>query len=1118
MVLRLAIASLTLVATVANAQPGLLVAPPSLAVLEGSTATYTVRLNTQPSGAVTVTVGGATAGVAVDTDTMASGNQTTLSFTTTNWQTPQPVSVTATEDSESLTDSSATLTHGVTGYGGVSTGPTVSVTVRNATVDYDADGDGLIAVSTLAQLNAMRWDLNGDGTVDAGGNAAAYAAAYPHPRHGTVCPTATTGVSCGGYELMRNLDFDSNGDGQVNGDDPDSFANWQPIGSDDVVRYAAVFRGNGKTINNLTINRPRDGHVGLFGRLAGPAARIESLGVTNANVTGRVMVGILCGSCAGWITASYTTGRVAGRNLVGGLAGELWDSRSGDRARVVASYSTAAVAAAGTTYGSAVWRALAGGLVGGHFNGAIIASYAIGPVSSTRDHAGGLSGDPRTTYTSFSIGSIVNSYWDTETTGQTYSYATSDVGVETGVAGTAIATAEGAYGSAALKTPTGYVGIYWLWDVDLNDDDEADDPWDFGSSDSYPVLKCCGHAAAAQRPQPNSPPRAVGDLDDLFLDVGKLAFVELSSAFEDPDADDLVYTAVSSDASVAYVLTLDDSLQVVGSAAGAAEITVTATDPAGASAERTFMVTVGLALSLQEGASAPEGGIARVRAELSRARDAVTRFRWHVLADDDPTTADADAADHGDASGEAEIAAGATYTEIEVAVLDDAQIEPSREWFAVQLELLDGAVAAGRQRVAVAVQEGVCDRTAAVRDRIAAGGRCWAPSRADLALVRRLTLRRQGLAALAADDLLELSGLWSLDLRDNALLELPAELLADASELEHLRLAGNRLSALRSDAFSGLSTLRTLDLADNALAELPQGVFDDLRSLRWLYLNDNRLANLPAGAFANLGELGWLRVDGNDLEVLPDGVFAGLGSLRSLRLDRNPGSPFVLAVELERTDADPWQPGPATVRASMPSGAPFEVAVALSASGGVLRSLAGGATAHVMLAAGETASGVVLAEADGAGTVQISASVPALPGTRCDGLPCWRGLALTAGEPLSLFVRSPMPTTSVPQPDALYGYALRLPLAALVTAGDAPGELRWQASSSDQSLATARVVGSHLLVEPEPGAEGMVTIEVTATDTRELSATVRFLVRVEFYWPWRIGGWRGALPRSAGDD
>ena len=32
--------------------------------------------------------------------------------------------------------------------------------------DYDTDNDGLIEVDSLAKLNAMRWDLNGDGVVD----------------------------------------------------------------------------------------------------------------------------------------------------------------------------------------------------------------------------------------------------------------------------------------------------------------------------------------------------------------------------------------------------------------------------------------------------------------------------------------------------------------------------------------------------------------------------------------------------------------------------------------------------------------------------------------------------------------------------------------------------------------------------------------------------------------------------------------------------------------------------------------------------------------------------------------------------------------------------------------
>ena len=35
-----------------------------------------------------------------------------------------------------------------------------------STVSYDSDGDGLIEIDNLAQLNASRWDLDGDGAAD----------------------------------------------------------------------------------------------------------------------------------------------------------------------------------------------------------------------------------------------------------------------------------------------------------------------------------------------------------------------------------------------------------------------------------------------------------------------------------------------------------------------------------------------------------------------------------------------------------------------------------------------------------------------------------------------------------------------------------------------------------------------------------------------------------------------------------------------------------------------------------------------------------------------------------------------------------------------------------------
>ncbi len=75
--------------------------------------------------------------------------------------------------------------------------------------DYDLDDDGLIEINNLEQLNAVRWDLDGDGVadsdeaVDSGDNADAYTAAFPGALSGMGCPPD----GCAGYELARDLDF-----------------------------------------------------------------------------------------------------------------------------------------------------------------------------------------------------------------------------------------------------------------------------------------------------------------------------------------------------------------------------------------------------------------------------------------------------------------------------------------------------------------------------------------------------------------------------------------------------------------------------------------------------------------------------------------------------------------------------------------------------------------------------------------------------------------------------------------------------------------------------------------------------------------------------------------------
>ena len=130
----------------------------------------------------------------------------------------------AAADNRSATVSAATTTElTVTVPPAAQTGP-ISVMVGTAadtsSQDFtvlmsapptDMDADGLINITTLAQLDAVRYDLDGDGTPSgATMEQAAYRTAFELTgMNNNIC----TG-GCEGYELMNNLDFeDANGDG-----------------------------------------------------------------------------------------------------------------------------------------------------------------------------------------------------------------------------------------------------------------------------------------------------------------------------------------------------------------------------------------------------------------------------------------------------------------------------------------------------------------------------------------------------------------------------------------------------------------------------------------------------------------------------------------------------------------------------------------------------------------------------------------------------------------------------------------------------------------------------------------------------------------------------------------
>ena len=344
------------------------------------------------------------------------------------------------------------------------------VTVRpTTTVDYDTDDDGLIEISNLAQLDAVRYDLSGDGV----SYSTPFAEAFTDG--GGVVLACGGLVGCVGYELSADLDFDTDSSGEADAGDTywNNGAGWVPIGdsSSSFSSFAAIFEGNGRTITNLFIDSSEN-DIGLFG-VTRSSAVIRNLEMISVQVTGTDNVGGLVGSNGGAVSGCYATGKVSGDDDVGGLVGANLDDGS-----VSASYSTVQVTGddrigglagsnggevtAAYATGRVVGDSESGGLIGGN-TGDVNICYATGIVSG-RSSVGGLVGR------NSGGGNITDSYWDSDTSGRT----------------------SGSYGQAKdteeLQLPTAASGIYQTWNVDLDGDSMNDDPWDFGTSSQYPAL------------------------------------------------------------------------------------------------------------------------------------------------------------------------------------------------------------------------------------------------------------------------------------------------------------------------------------------------------------------------------------------------------------------------------------------------------------------------------------------------------------------------------------------------------------------------------------------------------------------------------------------------------
>ena len=94
-------------------------------------------------------------------------------------------------------------------------------------------------------------------------------------------------------------------------------------------------------------------------------------------------------------------------------------------------------------------------------------------------------------------------------------------------------------------------------------------------------------AVACENPQP---PAACGPLSEVTLHTRETATV--TACFDDPNGDELSYSATSSDVGVAAATFAGATVTVTAFAPGSASVTVTATDPGGLQDQQSFQVTV----------------------------------------------------------------------------------------------------------------------------------------------------------------------------------------------------------------------------------------------------------------------------------------------------------------------------------------------------------------------------------------------------------------------------------------------------------------------------------------------------------------------------------------------
>ena len=177
--------------------------------------------------------------------------------------------------------------------------------------------------------------------------------------------------------FIQTADIDASATSSWNNGD-----GFSPIGNYSPGKFEGSYDGQDFTIDGLTINRPTETNIGLFGFASLSNASIENIHLTNVQITGNEYVGALIGETDSWNTNTITncssSGNVSAQGYVGGLIGYKAGLGLVSKCR-----SNCNITA--TSWG-------AGGLFGSLESGLVTECFATGEINAN-DGAGGFMGE-----------------------------------------------------------------------------------------------------------------------------------------------------------------------------------------------------------------------------------------------------------------------------------------------------------------------------------------------------------------------------------------------------------------------------------------------------------------------------------------------------------------------------------------------------------------------------------------------------------------------------------------------------------------------------------------------------------------------------------------------------